>query len=69
MALKLPAMVLDTPSHAAPLNGGRPGVLHGNRTYLMEDDNGQIIETHSVSAGLDYPVWARNTAGLKILAA
>jgi tryptophan synthase beta chain len=46
---------LDTPSHAAPLNGGRPGVLHGNRTYLMEDDNGQIIETHSVSAGLDYP--------------
>jgi tryptophan synthase beta chain len=41
--------------HAAPLNAGRPGVLHGNRTYLMEDDNGQIIETHSVSAGLDYP--------------
>ena len=46
---------LDSGSHAAPLNGGRPGVLHGNRTYLMEDDNGQIIETHSVSAGLDYP--------------
>ncbi len=41
--------------HAAPLNAGRPGVLHGNRTYLMEDDNGQIIETHSISAGLDYP--------------
>jgi tryptophan synthase beta chain len=41
--------------HSAPLNAGRPGVLHGNRTYLMEDDNGQIIETHSVSAGLDYP--------------
>lgn len=41
--------------HAAPLNAGRPGVLHGNRTYLMEDENGQIIETHSVSAGLDYP--------------
>lgn len=46
---------LETGRHAAPLNAGRPGVLHGNRTYLMEDDNGQIIETHSISAGLDYP--------------
>ncbi len=46
---------IETGCHAAPLNAGRPGVLHGNRTYLMEDDNGQIIETHSVSAGLDYP--------------
>lgn len=46
---------LDTGRHAAPLNGGLPGVLHGNRTYLMSDENGQIIETHSVSAGLDYP--------------
>lgn len=46
---------IDTGRHAAPLTAGRPGVLHGNRTYLMEDDNGQIIETHSVSAGLDYP--------------
>ncbi|MDI1303194.1 MAG: tryptophan synthase subunit beta [bacterium] len=46
---------LDSGAHAAPLSAGRPGVLHGNRTYLMEDDNGQIIETHSVSAGLDYP--------------
>jgi len=46
---------LDTGEHAAPLSAGRPGVLHGNRTYLMEDDAGQIIETHSVSAGLDYP--------------
>lgn len=41
--------------HAAPLNAGRPGVLHGNRTYLMEDDAGQITPTHSISAGLDYP--------------
>ncbi len=41
--------------HAAPLNDGVVGVLHGNRTYLMEDDDGQIIETHSISAGLDYP--------------
>lgn len=46
---------VETGKHAAPLNDGRPGVLHGNRTYLMEDDDGQIIETHSVSAGLDYP--------------
>lgn len=46
---------VDSGSHAAPLCAGRPGVLHGNRTYLMEDENGQIIETHSVSAGLDYP--------------
>lgn len=46
---------LHTGNHAAPLSAGRPGVLHGNRTYLMEDQAGQIIETHSVSAGLDYP--------------
>lgn len=46
---------LATGRHAAPLNDGIPGVLHGNRTYLMEDENGQIIETHSISAGLDYP--------------
>jgi tryptophan synthase beta chain len=41
--------------HAATLCAGRPGVLHGNRTYLLETDSGQIVETHSVSAGLDYP--------------
>lgn len=46
---------LETGHHAAPLCAGEPGVLHGNRTYLMEDSGGQIIETHSVSAGLDYP--------------
>ena len=46
---------LETGHHAAPLCAGQPGVLHGNRTYLMEDSGGQIIETHSVSAGLDYP--------------
>jgi tryptophan synthase beta chain len=46
---------LDTGRHAASLIGGSPGVLHGNRTYLLQDENGQIIETHSVSAGLDYP--------------
>jgi tryptophan synthase beta chain len=46
---------LDTPDHAASLAGGEPGVLHGNRTYLLQDDDGQIIEGHSISAGLDYP--------------
>lgn len=46
---------VETGKHAAPLNDGKPGILHGNRTYLMEDENGQIIDTHSISAGLDYP--------------
>ncbi len=46
---------IESGQHAAPLCAGKPGVLHGNRTYLMEDENGQIIGTHSVSAGLDYP--------------
>ena len=46
---------IETGEHAAPLCAGKPGVLHGNRTYLMSDDNGQIMGTHSVSAGLDYP--------------
>nr|MBP7900880.1 tryptophan synthase subunit beta [Gammaproteobacteria bacterium] len=46
---------IDTGRHAAPLCAGRPGVLHGNRTYLMQDENGQISGTHSISAGLDYP--------------
>ncbi|MEL6576974.1 MAG: tryptophan synthase subunit beta [Pseudomonadota bacterium] len=45
----------DRLEHAASLNGGRPGVLHGNRTYLLQDEDGQIIEGHSISAGLDYP--------------
>ena len=46
---------IDTKDHAAPICKGKPGVLHGNRTYLMEDENGQIMHTHSISAGLDYP--------------
>ena len=46
---------IETGRHAAPLSAGKPGVLHGNRTYVMADENGQIIGTHSVSAGLDYP--------------
>ncbi len=56
---------LDTGHHAAPLCAGRPGVLHGNRTYLMEDSDGQIIETHSISAGLDYPGVGPEHAWLK----
>ena len=46
---------IETGQHSAPLCAGKPGVLHGNRTYLMADENGEIIETHSISAGLDYP--------------
>ena len=46
---------IDTGQHAASLNGGLPGILHGNRTYLLQDEDGQIAEAHSISAGLDYP--------------
>ena len=56
---------LETGRHAAPLSAGRPGVLHGNRTYLMQDADGQIEGTHSVSAGLDYPGVGPEHAWLK----
>jgi tryptophan synthase beta chain len=56
---------LDTGRHSASLTAGRPGVLHGNRTYLLQDANGQIVETHSVSAGLDYPGVGPEHAWLK----
>ncbi|MGD8407568.1 MAG: tryptophan synthase subunit beta [Thiohalophilus sp.] len=56
---------LETGQHAAPLSAGKPGVLHGNRTYLMEDAHGQIVHTHSVSAGLDYPGVGPEHAWLK----
>lgn len=46
---------VETGKHAASLTGGHPGVLHGNRTYLLQDPDGQIIDAHSISAGLDYP--------------
>ncbi|WP_455211658.1 tryptophan synthase subunit beta [Kaarinaea lacus] len=65
---------LNTGHHAAPLCAGKPGVLHGNRTYLMEDRDGQIIETHSVSAGLDYPgvgpehAWLKDTGRVEYVA-
>ncbi len=66
---------LETGKHAAPLCMGKPGVLHGNRTYIMEDENGQIIETHSISAGLDYPgvgpehSWLKDTGRAEYVAA
>ena len=57
---------LDVPNgHAASMTGGRPGVLHGNRTYLLQDDDGQILEGHSISAGLDYPGVGPEHAWLK----
>lgn len=56
---------IESGKHAATLTAGRPGVLHGNRTYLIEDNNGQIIETHSISAGLDYPGVGPEHAWLK----
>ena len=56
---------IETGRHAASLMGGSPGVLHGNRTYLLQDEDGQIIETHSISAGLDYPGVGPEHAWLK----
>jgi len=56
---------LASGKHSASLTAGRPGVLHGNRTYLLQDDNGQVIETHSISAGLDYPGVGPEHAWLK----
>ena len=56
---------IETGRHAASLTAGHPGVLHGNRTYLLQDENGQIIETHSISAGLDYPGVGPEHAWLK----
>lgn len=66
---------LESGRHAAPLCAGKSGVLHGNRTYLMQDEDGQIIETHSVSAGLDYPgvgpehAWLRESGRASYVAA
>jgi len=65
---------LATGHHAASLIAGRPGVLHGNRTYLLQDENGQIVETHSISAGLDYPgvgpehAWLKDTGRAEYVA-
>jgi tryptophan synthase beta chain len=54
-AVEAAGLGLNTGKHAASLQGGKPGVLHGNRTFLLMDDDGQITEAHSISAGLDYP--------------
>ncbi|VAW11679.1 Tryptophan synthase beta chain [hydrothermal vent metagenome] len=65
---------LDGDEHCASLLGGRPGVLHGNRTYLLQDDDGQILEGHSISAGLDYPgigpehAWLKETGRVNYVA-
>jgi tryptophan synthase beta chain len=65
---------LETGKHAASLSAGSPGVLHGNRTYLMQDENGQIQDTHSISAGLDYPgvgpehAWLKDTGRAQYVA-
>ncbi len=65
---------LETGRHSAPLNVGKPGVLHGNRSYLMQDADGQILETHSISAGLDYPgvgpehAWLKDSGRAKYVA-
>jgi tryptophan synthase beta chain len=56
---------LESGKHAATLSAGKPGVLHGNRTYLLQDENGQILATHSISAGLDYPGVGPEHAWLK----
>ena len=56
---------IESGQHAASLSAGRPGVLHGNRTYLLQNEDGQIIETHSISAGLDYPGVGPEHAWLK----
>jgi tryptophan synthase beta chain len=65
---------IETGRHAASLTAGRPGVLHGNRTYLLQDDDGQIVEAHSISAGLDYPgigpehAWLRDVGRVEYVA-
>ena len=65
---------VETGKHAASLNGGRPGVLHGNRTYLLQTGDGQIIDAHSISAGLDYPgigpehAWLHDTGRVEYVA-
>jgi tryptophan synthase beta chain len=65
MGVEAGGLGIATGKHAATLSAGTPGVLHGNRTYLMQDDNGQISETHSISAGLDYPGVGPEHAWLK----
>ena len=74
-AVEAAGLGLDSGKHAASLTGGQPGVLHGNRTYLLQDDDGQILEAHSISAGLDYPgigpehAWLRDSGRVTYVSA
>jgi len=75
VAVEAAGLGLDSGKHAASLTGGRPGVLHGNKTYLLQTDDGQIVEAHSISAGLDYPgigpehAWLHDTGRVQYVAA
>ncbi len=75
IAVEAAGLGLDSGKHAASLTGGRPGVLHGNKTYLLQTDDGQIVEAHSISAGLDYPgigpehAWLHDTGRVQYVAA
>jgi tryptophan synthase beta chain len=75
VAVEAAGLGLDSGRHAASLTGGRPGVLHGNKTYLLQTDDGQIVEAHSISAGLDYPgigpehAWLHDTGRVRYVSA
>ncbi len=75
VAVEAAGLGIETGKHAASLTGGKPGVLHGNRTYLLQDDDGQITEAHSISAGLDYPgigpehAWLHDTKRVEYVSA
>jgi tryptophan synthase beta chain len=74
-AVEAAGLGLDSGKHAASLTAGKPGVLHGNRTYLLQDEEGQITEAHSISAGLDYPgigpehAWLRDAGRVEYVSA
>ncbi len=75
IAVEAAGLGIDTGKHAAAMTAGRPGVLHGSRSYLMQDDDGQIVEPHSISAGLDYPgigpehAWLKDMGRIEVTAA
>ncbi len=74
IAVEAAGLGIETGKHAAAMTAGRPGVLHGSRSYLMQDDDGQIVEPHSISAGLDYPgvgpehAWLRDMGRIEVTA-
>ncbi len=75
IAVEAAGLGIETGKHAAAMTAGRPGVLHGSRSYLMQDDDGQIVEPHSISAGLDYPgigpehSWLKDMGRIEVTAA